>query len=83
VIHCINWGSGSAPDWRAISRPLRNATSVDEHEIRVRCQSFDGATHREQPRMIDVQRVDFFDFGASHRPNDRILLDLFRKFGPH
>src|SRR5438309_3948337 len=57
-----------------------NAASVHENEVRLRSQAFDRASHREQASMINIERVDFFNFRAANRPDDGVLLDLFSKF---
>src|SRR5688572_12360740 len=38
---------------------------VDEHVLRPHRQCFDGAPHREQPRVIDVDGVDLRDLGSA------------------
>jgi len=54
-----------------------NAPRINQNEIRLRRQPFNGAPHCQKARVIDVQRVDLFNFRAANCPDDCVLLDLF------
>jgi hypothetical protein len=59
---------------------VRYPTCVNENELRRLRECFDGASHREQARNVDVHAIDLVDLGASDCPAHCILLDLYREF---
>ena len=53
----------------------RAEPAIDEHPVRPTRQGADGAGHRQQGRVMNVQVVDLLDLGAAQGPAERLLAD--------
>ena len=71
--HDRGGGDGRAPavavhDAALRHRQVGHAERVDEHDVGQRRQRQDGALHRPQRRLVDVDAVDFGRIGRRHGP---------------
>ena len=55
---------------------MRNGPGIDENKVRWYSESFNRSMHGKETGVIDVDPVNFFDFGTAHSPADGIALDL-------
>ncbi len=60
-----------------------NRARVDQHVLRTPRQSLDGAAHREEPSVVDVDAIDFGDRCHPDPDAGRLRANLERKRRPH